>query len=430
MQSGRAGATLGGMKYAILRTQKLKATGAVWRSLKHAFREQPTPNADPDKAAKNEHVGAASAAEAMQKVRDRLPEKRRKDAVLAIEYLITASPEAMQGMGGKSAAYFNDALKWLRERHGRANVVYAGVHRDESTPHMYAYVVPLDESTGRLNARRWLGGSKALSEMQTDFAATVGAQHGLERGIKGSRAKHERVKRHYGLVNQAHDQAAELGMLDKASLVVGKPTKKAQEALESADATLTLAHEFQARQRAVKVRERALHDEGHELRNQKARAERQQAQAALAQKQVQELRQQLEAEKRRAAKADELAELYRSGRDQAIDELRALRPQRGHGLERYPPSLRGKAAHGAFHLDAFGVGLQGGICDIGAGQDQGQRQNELESLMHSDECCVTTAPKQCFFRAQSNAVPVSPILQTLLGGARKTPTICWSKRYR
>lgn len=334
MQSGRAGATLGGMKYAILRTQKLKATGAVWRSLKHAFREQPTPNADPDKAAKNEHVGATSAAEAMQKVRDRLPEKRRKDAVLAIEYLITASPEAMQEMGGKSSAYFNDALKWLRERHGRANVVYAGVHRDETTPHMYAYVVPLDESTGRLNARRWLGGAKALSEMQTDFAATVGAQHGLERGIKGSRAKHERVKRHYGLVNQAHDQAAELGMLDKASLAVGKPTKKAQEALESADATLTLAHEFQARQRAVKVRERALHNEGHELRNQKAKAEQQQAQAALAQKQVQELRQQLEAEKRRAAKADEMAELYRSGRDQAIDELRALRPQRGHGLER------------------------------------------------------------------------------------------------
>ena len=111
MQSGRAGATLGGMKYAILRTQKLKATGAVWRSLKHAFREQPTPNADPDKAAKNEHVGAASAAEAMQKVRDRLPEKRRKDAVLAIEYLITASPEAMQGMGGKSAAYLGRTQK-------------------------------------------------------------------------------------------------------------------------------------------------------------------------------------------------------------------------------------------------------------------------------------------------------------------------------
>ena len=99
------------------------------------------------------------------------------------------------------------------------------------------------------------GGATALSEMQTEFAQVVGARHGLERGIKGSRAKHERVKRHYGLVNQAHDQAAELGMLDKASIAVGKPTKKAQEALESADSTLALAHEFQARQRAVKARE-------------------------------------------------------------------------------------------------------------------------------------------------------------------------------
>ena len=323
------------MKYAILRTQKLKATGAVWRSLKHAFREQPTPNADPAKAAQNAHLGANSAAEAMQRVRDRLPEKRRKDAVLAIEYLITASPEAMQAMDARGRdAYFNDALKWLRERHGGANVVYAGIHRDETTPHMYAYVVPLDEATGRLNARRWLGGAKALSEMQTDFAANVGARHGLERGIKGSRAKHERVKRHYGLVNQAADKAAELGMLDKASIAVGKPTKKAQEAFESADSTLALAHEFQARQRAIKAKEKALFEQGHELRNQKARAEQQQAQAAMAQKQVQELRRELEQQRKRADKADELAATYRAGRDQAIDELRALRPQRGHGLER------------------------------------------------------------------------------------------------
>ena len=321
-------------KYAILRTQKLKATGAVWRSLKHAFREQPTPNADPERAANNAHLGASSAREAMEKVRARLPEKRRKDAVLAIEYLITASPEAMQELGGQGRdAYFNDALKWLRERHGGANVVYAGIHRDETTPHMYAYVVPLDESTGRLNARRWLGGAKTLSEMQTDFATNVGARHGLERGIKGSRAKHERVKRHYGLVNQAHDQAAELGMFDRASLSIGKPTKKALEAVEAGDSYITIAKEFQAQRKAIKAREKNLFEQVHELRNMKARVEQEKAEAALAQKQVQELRRELEAERRKAAKADELAELYRSGRDQAIDELRAIRPQRGHGLE-------------------------------------------------------------------------------------------------
>lgn len=323
------------MKYAILRTQKLKATGAVWRSLKHAFREQPTPNADPAKAAQNAHLGATSAAEAMQRVRDRLPEKRRKDAVLAIEYLITASPEAMQELGGQGRdAYFNDALKWLRERHGGANVVYAGIHRDETTPHMYAYVVPLDEATGRLNARKWLGGAKALSEMQTEFAQVVGARHGLERGIKGSRAKHQRVQRHYGLVNRAADQVAELGMLDRASLGIGKPTKKALEAVKAGDSYLTLAQQHQAHQRAVKAREKALFEQGHELRNMKARVEQEKAEAAMAQKQVQELRRELEAAQRRAAKADELANTYRAGRDAALDELRASRPQRDHGLER------------------------------------------------------------------------------------------------
>ena len=56
--------------------------------------------------------------------------------------------------------------------------------------------------------------------------------------------------------------------------------------------------------------------------------------AELAERQAQELRRELEAERRKAAKAHELAELYRSGRDQAIDELRAIQPQRGHGLER------------------------------------------------------------------------------------------------
>ena len=58
------------------------------------------------------------------------------------------------------------------------------------------------------------------------------------------------------------------------------------------------------------------------------------ARAELAERQAQELRRELEAERRKAAKAYELADQHRSGRDQAIDELRALRPQRGHGLER------------------------------------------------------------------------------------------------
>ena len=124
----------------------------------HAFREQPTPNADPDKAAKNEHVGAASAAEAMQKVRDRLPETAQGRGA-GHQYLITASPEAMQGMGARARPTSTMHSSGCGSATAGPTWSMQGC-TGTSTPHMYAYVVPLDESTGRLNARRWLGVSR------------------------------------------------------------------------------------------------------------------------------------------------------------------------------------------------------------------------------------------------------------------------------
>jgi hypothetical protein len=186
--------------FAILRVQKLKSAIAIRRSFKHAFREQDTPNADLERTPDNTHLGPQNVDQAMDAFRSRLPEKHRVNAVLAIEYLVTATPEAMQAKGRDGQnAYFLDTLKWLQARHGKENVVYAGVHRDEASPHMYAYVVP--RVGDRLNCRHFLGGAKALSEMQTDFAEQVGAKHDLERGIEGSRARHTTLKQYYGRVN-------------------------------------------------------------------------------------------------------------------------------------------------------------------------------------------------------------------------------------
>lgn len=190
------------MKYAILRTQKLKSAHAVRRSLMHAFREQETPNADPARKAENTHIGANSTVEALDRFNQAMPEKVRKNGVLAVEYLVTASPEAMQGKSREQQdRYFKDALKWLQGKHGAENVIYAGIHRDEITPHMYAYVVPKDEN-GKLNCRKFLGGAKALSEMQTDFYQKVGKSHDLERGIEGSKARHQRVKQFYAQIGK------------------------------------------------------------------------------------------------------------------------------------------------------------------------------------------------------------------------------------
>lgn len=189
------------MGYAILRTQKLKSGQAVRRSLTHAFREQETPNADPERTPENSHIGAENVQEALERFNARLPDKVRKNAVLCIEYLITASPEDLHGKTRQEQdAYFRDALKWLQAKHGAENVVYVGVHRDETTPHLYAYIVPIDDK-GRLNCRKFLGGAAALSEMQTDFAEKVGVFHNLKRGIEGSKAKHTTLKRYYARVN-------------------------------------------------------------------------------------------------------------------------------------------------------------------------------------------------------------------------------------
>lgn len=206
------------MKYAILRIQKLKSAASVRRSLQHALREKDTPNADPNRLHENTHFGAHSVREALDKFNERLPEKVRKNGVMAVEYLFTGSPEVMKEKTSEQQdAYLTDALKWLEDKHGKENVVYAGIHRDETTAHMYAYVVPLDDR-GRLNARHFFGEQNALGKMQTDFAEQVGKKHDLERGIEGSKAKHVSIQQYYARVNAATPKAP--------SVDVPEPTMK------------------------------------------------------------------------------------------------------------------------------------------------------------------------------------------------------------
>ena len=158
------------MSFAILRLQKLKSFADVGGSLSHNYRNRETLNADDARTHLNEHELDTNE-KCMTAIRDRIPEKRRKDAVLCIEHLITASPE-WDGWGTeKETAFFEQSKKWLENKYGKNNVVSTTIHRDETTPHLVAYVVPVDEETGRLNAKKFIGGSRhTLSQMQTDFA--------------------------------------------------------------------------------------------------------------------------------------------------------------------------------------------------------------------------------------------------------------------
>lgn len=206
-------------KFAILRTAKLKTIGNIAGSGSHNFRERVTPNADTNRTPQNQHIGAKNTAELIQAVKNRLPENLRKGAVLCLEYIVTASPEKMAAMSRKEQnQYFSDALIWLRKKHGSENVVSASIHRDETTPHLCVYVVPLVEQLKRkprgkertttetetvLNAKHFVGSRKKLADMQTDFVDQVGKIHGMERGVKGSKAHHKDLKKWYGENAQA-----------------------------------------------------------------------------------------------------------------------------------------------------------------------------------------------------------------------------------
>lgn len=187
------------MPYAILRTAKLTSLGSVGGSAQHNFRERDTPNADPERTALNRTSGAQSSKELVAGVKARLAtqDKVRKNAVLAVEYFVGASPEWFSQADPKQReAYFDQAEKWLKERHGAENVIAVTRQYDETSPHVCAYVVPIDPK-GKLNCSHFLDGREKLTQMQTDFADKVGRQFGLERGIEGSKAKHKTIKQYY-----------------------------------------------------------------------------------------------------------------------------------------------------------------------------------------------------------------------------------------
>ena len=210
------------MSFAILRTAKLKSFGEIGGSLSHNYRDRPTPNANPQQTPQNEH-SLKNSELVMSAIKEKLPEKRRKDAVLCVEYLITASPDWIGWNKSDEQKYFDEAKKWLEDKHGKDNVIATTIHRDESTPHLVAYVVPLVD--GKLNAKHFLGGREKLSKMQTDFADNVGKSVGLVRGLEGSKAQHQTIKQYYSNVNTA--------VKISPDVVLDIPEKKLLESKES-----------------------------------------------------------------------------------------------------------------------------------------------------------------------------------------------------
>lgn len=219
--------------FEIFRVEKLSRVGDVSAALSHDLRLRETKNADPDLFKLNIYssTNKAEIISNMEKLIAGCDEVAKEDPVHCMQFFVGASPEKRDDPNFSWSGYFDNALSSLKERHGAENVIFSAIHNDETTPHMTVYVVPVvnvpastrkrnvitgrddngnpiretkeftQKAVRRLSAAHWLDGSKKTSALQDWFHDNVGIKHGLDRGVRGSEAKHTRIKQFYSEIN-------------------------------------------------------------------------------------------------------------------------------------------------------------------------------------------------------------------------------------
>lgn len=181
------------MPYAILRFQKRKA-GSVASCERHNERKKEAyksnPDIDTERSKDNYHLVPPPRYTYKKEINRMVKEagcKVRRDSVMMVETLITASPEFMNSLPPEEQKeYFTRALEFLSERVGKQNILSAVVHMDEKTPHMHLCFVPLTEDK-RLSAKEIVGNKKKLTWWQDEFWKHMVKKYpDLERGESAS----------------------------------------------------------------------------------------------------------------------------------------------------------------------------------------------------------------------------------------------------
>lgn len=104
--------------------------------------------------------------DALNKRLDELDIKPRKNGVLAVEYVMTASNHIFNTYDAEM--YLDQCKEFIEYRHGKENILSVAKHFDESNPHIHVVVVPIDKR-GKLNCREFLGGPKKMRDLQEGF---------------------------------------------------------------------------------------------------------------------------------------------------------------------------------------------------------------------------------------------------------------------
>lgn len=204
------------MGYVVLHMSKAKGNDS--RTTAHIERTINPKNADKSRTHLNRELiefpdGITNRTQAIQHRIETAGIKRKitKDQVRVIRINLSGTHEDMKRIEaeGKLDEWCKDTVDWLKKTYGEKNVVSTVLHMDEKTPHIHASLVPIvvgqrrkakegekkKKDTVRLCADDIMTKTKMV-EYQDSYAIAM-AKYGLERGIRGSEAKHITTAEYY-----------------------------------------------------------------------------------------------------------------------------------------------------------------------------------------------------------------------------------------
>ena len=212
------------MGYISIQINKAKGSADTGAS-DHIERKTMPKNADPTRTHLNRELvefpdGVADRTEAISH-RIHTAGIRRKitpDQVRAIRIVLSGSHEDMVRVQdeGRLGEWCDDNLQWLHRTFGRENTVSAVLHMDEHTPHIHATVVPIVTGERRKAKKKQTDGKRSYRKKANtvrlcaddvltreklvtyhDSYAKAMEKYGLQRGVRGSEARHTTTAQYY-----------------------------------------------------------------------------------------------------------------------------------------------------------------------------------------------------------------------------------------
>ena len=187
------------MSYAIMRLEKRNSKNIVGMFRHNERKTENHSNVDINKELSHLNYQLIDCESYSEKINREIEERYkvnksiRKDAVLCVEVLFTSDKEFFDKLTPEEERkYFEKSVEFLKEQFGEKNVVFATVHKDETTPHLHAGFIPMTDD-GRLNYKSFVNGREGLIKLQNEyFKKMVEIFPELERGknAEETRAKH------------------------------------------------------------------------------------------------------------------------------------------------------------------------------------------------------------------------------------------------